>query len=103
MQEQRQRSRAAGRAGGGPALRFEAEATAHLQRSGVPVTDDRPKCVLYSVAGWRLSAVPELGSILSPYQSVAALHYETEDACPGHAYILVGNCAQLFSSCLRGS
>ena len=44
MQEQRQRSRAAGRSGGGPTLRFEAEATAHLQRSGVHVTDDRPKC-----------------------------------------------------------
>ena len=50
MQEQRQRSRAAGRSGGGPTLRFEAEATAHLQRSGVPVTDDRPKCALLLLA-----------------------------------------------------
>ena len=44
MQEQRQRSRAAGKAGSGPALKFEAEATAHLQHSGISVTDDRPKC-----------------------------------------------------------
>lgn len=43
MEEQRQRSRAAGKAGGGPTLKFEAEATAHLANSGVPVTDDRPK------------------------------------------------------------
>ena len=45
MREQRERSRAAGKGGpGGPALKFEAEATAHLQRSGVPLTDDQPKC-----------------------------------------------------------
>ncbi|CAL8468182.1 g7721 [Coccomyxa elongata] len=43
MEEQRQRSRAAGKAGGGPTLKFEAEATAHLANSGVPVTDDSPK------------------------------------------------------------
>ncbi len=45
MAEQRERSRAAGKAGTGPSLKFEAEATAHLQRIGVPVTDDSPKCV----------------------------------------------------------
>jgi alanyl-tRNA synthetase len=43
MAEQRERSRAAGKTGGGPSLKFEAEATAHLRRSGVPVTDDSPK------------------------------------------------------------
>ena len=45
MAEQRERSRATGKAGTGPSLKFEAEATAHLQRSGVPVTDDSPKSV----------------------------------------------------------
>ena len=45
MTEQRERSRAAGKTGGGPTLKFEAEATAHLQRSGVPITDDSPKSV----------------------------------------------------------
>ena len=45
MTEQRERSRAAGKTGGAPTLKFEAEATAHLQRSGVPVTDDSPKSV----------------------------------------------------------
>ncbi len=49
MEEQRQRSRAAGKAGGGPTLKFEAEATAHLANSGVPVTDDSPKCALHSL------------------------------------------------------
>ena len=43
MAEQRKRSRAAGKAGTGPSLKFEAEATAHLQRSGVPITNDSPK------------------------------------------------------------
>lgn len=43
MTEQRERSRAAGKAGSGPVLKFEAEATAHLQCGGVPVTDDSPK------------------------------------------------------------
>ncbi len=43
MEEQRQRSRAAGKTGSGPTLKFEAEATAHLANSGVPVTDDSPK------------------------------------------------------------
>ena len=45
MAGQRERSRAAGKAGTGPSLKFEAEATAHLQRSGVPLTDDSPKSV----------------------------------------------------------
>ena len=45
MREQRERSRAAGKATGGPTLKFEAEATAHLQSTGVPLTDDQPKCV----------------------------------------------------------
>ena len=45
MAEQRERSRAAGKTGGGPTLKFEAEATAYLQRSGVPITDDDPKSV----------------------------------------------------------
>jgi alanyl-tRNA synthetase len=43
MEEQRKRSRTAGKAGGGPSLKFEAEATAHLQKSGIPVTDDSLK------------------------------------------------------------
>ena len=43
MAEQRERSRAAGKTGAGPSLKFEAEATAHLQRSGVPITNDSPK------------------------------------------------------------
>lgn len=43
MAEQRERSRAAGKPGTGCSLKFEAEATAHLQRSGVPITNDSPK------------------------------------------------------------
>ena len=43
MAEQRERSRAAGKTGAGPSLKFEAEATAHLQRSVVPITNDSPK------------------------------------------------------------
>ena len=43
MTEQRERSRAAGKSGAGPLLKFEAEATAHLQSSGVQITDDSPK------------------------------------------------------------
>ena len=60
MEEQRQRSRAAGKASGGPALKFEAEATAHLQRSGVPVTDDKPKCAPPCRGLQRLLGVPLL-------------------------------------------
>ena len=45
MEEQRERSRAAGKGSAGSALSFEAEATAHLGSSGVPRTDDSPKCV----------------------------------------------------------
>ena len=44
MREQKERSRAGGKAKEGVALKFEAAETAHLQRSGVPTTDDRPKC-----------------------------------------------------------
>ena len=43
MAEQRERSRAAGKTGTGPSLKFEAEATSHLQRSRVPITNDSPK------------------------------------------------------------
>ena len=44
MREQKERSRAGGKAKEGVALKFEAAETAHLQRSGVPTTDDQPKC-----------------------------------------------------------
>lgn len=44
MREQKERSRAGGKAREGVALKFEAAETAHLQRGGVPTTDDRPKC-----------------------------------------------------------
>ena len=44
MQEQRERSRASGKTSAGAALKFEAEATAHLASTGVPRTDDSPKC-----------------------------------------------------------
>ena len=47
MEEQRERSRAAGRGGAGVALRFEAEETAHLKDSGAPRTDDTHKCDRY--------------------------------------------------------
>ncbi len=43
MAAQKERSRAAGKKAGGVTIKFEAEATAHLQRSGVPLTDDLPK------------------------------------------------------------
>ena len=43
MQEQRERSRAAGKTSAGAAIKFEAEATAHLASTGVPRTDDSPK------------------------------------------------------------
>ena len=43
MEEQRERSRAAGKGSAGSSLKFEAEATAHLSSSGVPRTDDSPK------------------------------------------------------------
>ena len=45
MEEQRERSRAAGRGSAGSALKFEAEATAHLASSSIPRTDDSPKWV----------------------------------------------------------
>eukprot|EP00884_Botryococcus_braunii_P001847 jgi/Botrbrau1/11663/Bobra.168_2s0018.1 len=43
MSAQKERSRAAGKKAGGATIKFEAEATAHLQRTGVPLTDDLPK------------------------------------------------------------
>ena len=43
MAAQRERSRAAPKAGGAPRLRFEAEATASLAADGVPLTDDAAK------------------------------------------------------------
>lgn len=43
MAAQKERSRAAGKKATSASLKFEAEATAHLQRSGVPLTDDLPK------------------------------------------------------------
>ena len=43
MAAQRERSRAAPKAGGAPRLRFEAEATAKLAADGVPLTDDGVK------------------------------------------------------------
>ncbi len=64
MAEQRERSRAAGKAGTGPSLKFEAEATAHLQRSGVPVTDDSPKCVPALPAGPHLHALWSASAVL---------------------------------------
>ncbi|KAK9823998.1 hypothetical protein WJX72_006880 [[Myrmecia] bisecta] len=59
LEEQRERSRAGGKQGGGTGLKFEAEATAHLQQMGAPVTDDSPK--------YRPADVPTcLLAILSP-------------------------------------
>ena len=79
MEEQRQRSRAAGKTGGGPALKFEAEATAHLQRSGVSVTNDSPKCAWASPSSlldqhtklrWRVTnASPNRGKCLGSMQA----------------------------------
>ncbi|KAK9836990.1 hypothetical protein WJX81_004555 [Elliptochloris bilobata] len=43
MREQRERSRAGGKAKDGAALKFEAAETAHLQSSGLLPTDDKPK------------------------------------------------------------
>lgn len=43
MEEQRHRSRAAGKTGGGSSLKFEAEATGYLQKNGIPITDDSCK------------------------------------------------------------
>lgn len=43
MAAQRERSRAAGRGAGAAGLKFEAEATAHLQKQGVARTDDSHK------------------------------------------------------------
>ena len=43
MAEQKDMSRKGRKAGGGGALKFEAEATAHLANSGVAHTDDKPK------------------------------------------------------------
>jgi len=57
MREQRERSRAAGKATGGPTLKFEAEATAHLQTTGVPLTDDQPKCAHAARSAGLLSSV----------------------------------------------
>ena len=50
MREQKERSRAGGKAKEGVALKFEAAETAHLQRS-VPTTDDRPKCAPFDQPG----------------------------------------------------
>ncbi|KAK9823718.1 hypothetical protein WJX72_004867 [[Myrmecia] bisecta] len=59
LEEQREHSRAGGKQGGGTGLKFEAEATAHLQKMGAPVTDDSPK--------YRPGDVPtRLLAILSP-------------------------------------
>lgn len=59
MEEQRQRSRAAGKAGGGPTLKFEAEATAHLANIGVPITDDSPKCAAFPFLGaHQMASIP---------------------------------------------
>jgi hypothetical protein len=62
MREQRERSRAAGKATGGPTLKFEAEATAHLQTTGVPLTDDRPKCARAARGAGLLGGAPRPGS-----------------------------------------
>ena len=43
MEEQKERGRKARKTGGGDKLKFEAEATSHLSKSGVSVTDDKPK------------------------------------------------------------
>ena len=48
MQQQKQRGRDARKTGGGDRLKFEAEATAHLAKTGVQRTDDKPKCALSS-------------------------------------------------------
>ncbi|GAB4815439.1 hypothetical protein N2152v2_002485 [Parachlorella kessleri] len=43
MEDAKQLSRQGQKKGGASALKFEAEATAYLQSSGVPLTDDKPK------------------------------------------------------------
>lgn len=43
MKEQKERGRKARKTGGREKLKFEAEATSHLSKSGVPTTDDKPK------------------------------------------------------------
>lgn len=43
MQQQKERGRSARKIGGGDKLKFEAEATSHLQKSGISRTDDHPK------------------------------------------------------------
>ena len=82
MAEQRERSRAAGKAGTGPTLKFEAEATAHLQRSGVPVTDDGPKSVL---------CCPQELEFCLPCMALQRLH-----CCKASVYAL--NSLELFHS-----
>ena len=63
--DNRPRSDAASKKGGGGGLKFEAEATAHLQRSGVPVTDDKPKYRQEDVATRLLAILSEGGFVQS--------------------------------------
>ncbi len=62
---------AASKKGGGGGLKFEAEATAHLQRSGVPVTDDKPKYQPEDVATRLLAILSEGGFVQSTEARVA--------------------------------
>ena len=56
---------AASKKGGGGGLKFEAEATAHLQNSGVPVTDDKPKYEQQDAATRLLAILSEGGFVQS--------------------------------------
>ena len=72
MQEQRQRSRAAGKSSAGSAIKFEAEATAHLASSGVPRTDDSPKYGTFLAQGACCRQTGEYPPESSPHLTLGA-------------------------------
>ncbi len=45
MDEARERSKAGGKKAGAGGIKFEAEATGHLQKQGVPLTVRSPACM----------------------------------------------------------
>ncbi len=79
---------AASKKGGGGGLKFEAEATAHLQRSGVPVTDDKPKYRPEDAATRLLAILSESGFVQSTEASAGSSDPNTSDAeRTEHAYL----------------
>jgi len=80
--------------GGAAGLKFEAEATAHLQRSGVPLTDDSPKYSPNACATELLAILTSDGFVDSTEVGVFA------DSAVGGKHILQG-CTEATANRLR--